>query len=165
MDAARARHAQLAKPPGSLGRLEDLGVQLAGIAGTCPPPIPVDPAIAVFAGDHGVVASGVTPWPQDITAAMVGVMAGGGAAINVLARHVGATVYVVDVGVASDVSALDNVLQRKVRAGTDDLAYRRAMSIDEARSAIEAGAQVARELIDNGHDLLVTGEMGIGNTT
>jgi nicotinate-nucleotide--dimethylbenzimidazole phosphoribosyltransferase len=165
MDAARARLAQLAKPPGSLGRLEDLAVRLAGIAGTCPPPIPTNPAIAVFAGDHGVVASGVTPWPQDITAAMLGAFARGGAAINVFARQVGATVYVVDVGVAGDVRALDNVLHRKVRAGTDDLGRGPAMSVDDARAAIAVGADVARELIGRGHDLLVTGDMGIGNTT
>jgi nicotinate-nucleotide--dimethylbenzimidazole phosphoribosyltransferase len=165
MDAARARLAQLAKPPGSLGRLEDLAVQLAGVTGTCPPPIPTNPAIAVFAGDHGVVASGVTPWPQDITAAMVGVFARGGAAINVFARQLGATVYVVDVGVAGDVSALDHVMHRKVRAGTDDLARGPAMTVADAQAAIDVGAQVARELLARGHDLLVTGDMGIGNTT
>ena len=165
VNAARARLAQLAKPPGSLGRIEDLAVQLAGLAGTCPPPIPASPAIAVFAGDHGVVASGVTPWPQDITAAMVGNFARGGAAINVFARQVGATVYVVDVGVASDVSAVANVVHRKVRAGTDDLARGPAMSVADAHAAIDVGRQVARELIAHGHDLLVTGDMGIGNTT
>ncbi|HEX5097523.1 MAG TPA: nicotinate-nucleotide--dimethylbenzimidazole phosphoribosyltransferase [Acidimicrobiia bacterium] len=165
MDAARARLDRLAKPPGSLGRLEDLAVQLAGLAGTCPPPTPANPAIAVFAGDHGVVASGVTPWPQDITAAMIGVFARGGAAINVFAHQVGATVYVVDVGVAGDVSAHGDVMHRKVRAGTDDLGRGPAMTVADAQAAIDVGKDIARELIGRGHDLLVTGDMGIGNTT
>jgi nicotinate-nucleotide--dimethylbenzimidazole phosphoribosyltransferase len=165
MDAARARQLQLTKPPGSLGRLEDVGIHLAGLAGRCPPPVPERPAIAVFAGDHGVVASGVTPWPQEVTAQMVANFTRGGAAINVLARQVGAAVRVVDVGVASDIAALDGVEHRKVRAGTDDLARGPAMSVDDARAAIAVGSVVARMLVADGHDLLVTGEMGIGNTT
>jgi nicotinate-nucleotide--dimethylbenzimidazole phosphoribosyltransferase len=162
--AARARHDQLTKPPGSLGRLEDLGAQLAGITGTCPPPVPARPAVGVFAADHGVVASGVTPWPQEVTAQMLANFVAGGAAINVLARQVGATVQVVDVGVASDVSALA-VDHRKVRAGTANLADGPAMTIAEARAALDAGADVASALLAAGHDLLATGDMGIGNTT
>jgi len=163
--AARARHDQLTKPPGSLGRLEDLGAQLAGIAGSCPPPVPRRPGVAVFAADHGVVASGVTPWPQEVTAQMLANFVAGGAAINVLARQVGAEVHVVDVGVAGDVSALPKVEHRKVRAGTADLARGPAMTTDDARAALEVGAQLAAALVDDGHDLLVTGDMGIGNTT
>src|SRR5687767_15958392 len=102
MAAATARHGRLAKPVGSLGTLEALGGQLAGISGSCPPPIPEPVTVAVFAGDHGVVASGVTPWPQEVTASMVGAFAAGSAAVNALARQVGATVVVVDVGVAGD---------------------------------------------------------------
>lgn len=162
---ARARHDQLTKPPGSLGRLEDLGVQLAGIAGTCPPPVPARPAVAVFAADHGVVASGVTPWPQEVTAQMLANFVAGGAAINVIARQVGATVEVVDVGVASDVSALASVQHRKVRPGTANLADGPAMTIAEARAALDAGVDVAEALLAQGHDLLATGDMGIGNTT
>jgi nicotinate-nucleotide--dimethylbenzimidazole phosphoribosyltransferase len=164
VEAARARHDQLTKPPGSLGRLEDLGAQLAGIAGTCPPPVPTRPAVGVFAADHGVVASGVTPWPQEVTAQMLANFVAGGAAINVIARQVGATVRVVDVGVAGDVGALD-VEHRKIRAGTADLAREAAMTVAEAHAALDAGAEVATGLLHAGHDLLATGDMGIGNTT
>src|SRR5689334_810400 len=103
MDEARARLASLAKPPGSLGRLEDLADRLCEISGTCPPPPPSPVTVAVFAGDHGVLAQGVSPWPQEITAAMVRTFAMGGAAVNVLARQVGAEVVVIDVGVATSV--------------------------------------------------------------
>ncbi len=162
--AARVRHDQLTKPPGSLGRLEDLAAQLAGITGTCPPPVPSRPAVAVFAADHGVVASGVTPWPQEVTAQMLANFVAGGAAINVLARQVGATVQVVDVGVAADVTALA-VEHRKVRAGTANLADGPAMTVAEARAALDVGVEVAQGLLGRGHDLLATGDMGIGNTT
>ncbi len=108
---ALARQDQLTKPAGSLGALEDVGAQLAAIAGTCPPPVPRSPAVAVFAADHGVVDAGVTMWPQAVTAQMVANFAGGGAAINAIARQVGATVHVVDVGVATDVSASSPVVR------------------------------------------------------
>jgi nicotinate-nucleotide--dimethylbenzimidazole phosphoribosyltransferase len=165
MAAATARHGRLAKPAGSLGRLEGLGIRLAGMSGSCPPPIPTTVTVAVFAGDHGVVASGVTPWPQEVTASMVGAFAAGSAAVNVLARQVGADVVVVDVGVASDLPAHPNVLDRKVRRGTADLALGPAMTVDEARAAIEVGADVAARAVADGAGLLVTGDMGIGNTT
>ncbi len=163
--AALARHDRLLKPPGALGRMEALGAHLAAISGRCPPPIARRPAVAVFAADHGVVASGVTPWPQAITAQMVATFARGGAAISVFARQVGATVHVVDVGVASDVSRLAGVHVHKVRAGTDDLAHGPAMTEANARHTIAVGETIAGTLIDGGHDLLVTGDMGIGNTT
>jgi nicotinate-nucleotide--dimethylbenzimidazole phosphoribosyltransferase len=163
--AALARHGRLAKPAGSLGRLESLGVQLAGISGSCPPPIPTDVTVAVFAGDHGVVASGVTPWPQEVTTAMVGAFAAGSAAVNALARQVGADVVVVDVGVANDVPSHPAVLDRKVRRGTDDLALGAAMSVEDAEAAIAVGAEVAGDAIAGGATCLVTGDMGIGNTT
>src|SRR6266511_4131801 len=92
MADARQLHDRLTKPQGSLGRLEELGVQLCGIAGTCPPPVPQPATVAVFAGDHGVLAEGVTPWPQEVTAQMVENFLAGGAAINVLARQAGARV-------------------------------------------------------------------------
>src|SRR5690242_9782396 len=98
---AAEHHDRLTKPRGALGRLEPLGVQLAGIAGISPPPVPEPATVVVFAGDHGVVAEGVTPWPQEVTAQMVANFVGGGAAINVLARHTGAEVLVVDAGVAA----------------------------------------------------------------
>jgi nicotinate-nucleotide--dimethylbenzimidazole phosphoribosyltransferase len=163
--AATTRHAQLTKPAGSLGRLEDLGIRLAAITGRCPPQIPRRPVVAVFAADHGVATAGVTPWPQDITTAMVVNFARGGAAINVLARQVGADVEVVDVGIASDVRHLEGVRHHKVRAGTDDLTTGPAMTTADALAALDTGARVANSLIARGHDLLVTGEMGIGNTT
>jgi nicotinate-nucleotide--dimethylbenzimidazole phosphoribosyltransferase len=164
-DAALLRHDQLMKPRGSLGRLEALGVQLAAITGRCPPPVPARPAIAVFAADHGVVASGVTPWPNDITAEMVANFASGRAAINVLARQVGAAVHVVDVGVARDVSHLAGVRVHKVRSGTADLAQGPAMTTADACRALDVGVEIADVLVAAGHDLLVTGDMGIGNTT
>jgi nicotinate-nucleotide--dimethylbenzimidazole phosphoribosyltransferase len=162
--AARARHDRLTKPPGSLGRLEDLGAQLAGITGACPPPIPARPVVAVFAADHGVVASGVTPWPQEVTGQMLANFVAGGAAINAIARQVGATVRVVDVGVAG-AAAPAGVEDRRVRPGTDDLAHGPAMRVADARAALDAGAEVAAALVAAGHDLLATGDMGIGNTT
>jgi nicotinate-nucleotide--dimethylbenzimidazole phosphoribosyltransferase len=163
--AAREHHDRLTKPTGSLGRLEDLGVQLAAIAGECPPPQPEPAAVAVFAGDHGVAAAGVTPWPQEVTAQMVANFAAGGAAINVIARQVEASVHVVDVGVVADVAHLDGVIQHNVRRGTADLSVGPAMSVSEARAALDIGASVAAELVADGNRLLVTGDMGIGNTT
>ena len=167
-DAARRHHDRLTKPPGSLGRLEDLGVQLAGIAATHPPPRPVPAAVAVFAGDHGVVAEGTSAWPQDVTAQMVANIAGGGAAISVLARQHGATVTVIDVGVAApldDLAHQPRVLDRKVRPGTANLAVGPAMGRAEAERALDVGVDVADQLIDEGARALVTGDMGIGNTT
>lgn len=162
---ARERQAQLTKPAGALGVLEDVSVQLAGISRCCPPPVPARPAVAVFAGDHGVLAQGVSPWPQEVTRAMVETFRAGGAAVNVLARSVGAEVVVVDVGVAGEVAPDDTVLVRKVRAGTGDLAVGPAMSRAEAEQAVGVGIEIARRLVDAGHDLLITGDMGIGNTT
>jgi nicotinate-nucleotide--dimethylbenzimidazole phosphoribosyltransferase len=163
--AARAHHDRLTKPAGSLGRLEDLGVQLAAIAGECPPPLPKPAAVAVFAGDHGVAASGVTPWPQEVTAQMVANFVTGGAAINAIARQVGASVHIVDVGVAADPSHLDAVIRRNVRRGTADLSIGPAMSVAEARAALDVGSSIAAELVAQGNRLLVMGDMGIGNTT
>jgi len=163
--AARAHHDRLTKPAGSLGRLEDLGVQLAAIAGQCPPPRPEPAAVAVFAGDHGVARAGVTPWPQEVTAQMVANFAAGGAAINVIARQVGASVQIVDAGVAADISQLQGVVRRNVRRGTADLSHGAAISVAEARAALDAGASIAADLVEDGNRLLVTGDMGIGNTT
>jgi nicotinate-nucleotide--dimethylbenzimidazole phosphoribosyltransferase len=156
---------RLTKPAGSLGRLEQLGAQLAAIAGQSPPPEPNPAAVAIFAADHGVATAGVTPWPQEVTAQMVGNFAAGGAAINVIARCTGASVHVVDIGVAADVSGLETVIHRKVREGTADLSRGPAMTIAEAHAALDAGAEVAALLIEQGNAILVTGDMGIGNTT
>ena len=163
--AARARQDSLTKPRGSLGVLEELSVQLAGLAGQCPPPLPEPAAVAVFAGDHGVHAQGVTPWPQEVTAQMVANFVAGGAVINALAAQSGADVVVVDVGVAADLGEVPGLLLRKVRRGTRDLTREPAMTRAEAREAIEVGIGVARDLIAGGTRCLLTGDMGIANTT
>jgi nicotinate-nucleotide--dimethylbenzimidazole phosphoribosyltransferase len=162
---ARARQDQLTKPPGSLGQLEEIGVQLTAITGSCPPPPPAPAAVAVFAADHGVARAGVTPWPQEVTAQMVANFSAGGAAINAIAAQVGASVHVVDVGVAADLSGLEAVLHRKIMRGTEDLDAGPAMSSAQACAALGTGAEVAAMLVADGAGLLVTGEMGIGSTT
>ena len=165
VEAAQARWATRAKPPGSLGQLEDVAVRLSGICGQCPPPIVARPAVVVFAGDHGVVADGASAWPSDITGLMVHAMAGEVAAINTFATTVGAEVHLVDVGVAADLTHLEGVRHRKVRPGTDSLTSGPAMTLDDARAAIDVGLDLAAELIADGVDCLVAGDMGIGNTT
>ncbi len=165
MADARARQGRLTKPPGSLGELEDLSVRLAGLAGECPPPLPEPAAVAVFAADHGVHAQGVTPWPQEVTTQMVANFLAGGAVINAVAAQLGADVVVVDVGVAGEVPAAPGLLSRKVRPGTADLAEGPAMDRAEAVRALEVGIAVATELVDAGHRCLLTGDMGIANTT
>ena len=165
MDAADARQATLAKPAGSLGSLEDIARLLAGVTSSCPPPVPTSPVVAVFAGDHGVLDARVTPWPQAITAAMVHNFVGGGAGINAIARQFGIAVRVIDVGVAGPPLDIEGVDSRRVRAATRNLATGPAMTADEATAALDVGAAVAAELVAAGHDLLLTGEMGIGNTT
>jgi len=162
---AEQHQLRLTKPPGSLGRLEAVGTQLAGIAAAVPPPLPRPAAVAVFAGDHGVHAQGVSPWPQEVTAQMVGNFLAGGAAINVLARQAAADVVVVDVGVASALPEVPELLARKVRAATADLSLGPAMTVDEARQALDVGAEVAARLVRQGARCLVTGDMGIANTT
>jgi nicotinate-nucleotide--dimethylbenzimidazole phosphoribosyltransferase len=163
--AAAEHHDRLTKPRGSLGRVEAIGVRLAAIAGASPPPVPAPAAVAVFAGDHGVLAEGVTPWPQDVTGQMVQNFVAGGAAINVLARQTGARVIVVDVGVANELDAAPGLAREKVRTGTGNIAREPAMTIAEARQALDVGAAVATRLVDEGAACLVTGDMGIGNTT
>jgi nicotinate-nucleotide--dimethylbenzimidazole phosphoribosyltransferase len=163
--AAAELHGRLTKPAGALGRLEGLGVRLAAMAGTCPPPSPRPATVAVFAADHGVVASGVSSWPQEVTAQMVANLCTGGAAINVLARQAGTDVVVVDVGVATDVPHGPGLVARKVRRGTADLSRGPAMTRDEAGTAVEVGVEVAEVAVGAGSRCLVTGDMGIGNTT
>jgi nicotinate-nucleotide--dimethylbenzimidazole phosphoribosyltransferase len=162
---ARERQDRLTKPRGALGVLEAVSIQLAGLAGACPPPMPEPPAIAVFAADHGVHRQGVSPWPQEVTGQMVMNFVAGGAAVNVFAAQVGARVVVVDVGVATDLPAVTGLLDRRVRPGTADLSTGPAMSRDEAVRALLVGADVARDLIAAGAGCLVTGDMGIANTT
>jgi nicotinate-nucleotide--dimethylbenzimidazole phosphoribosyltransferase len=164
MDAARARHDTLTKPQGSLGRLEALSIQLAGITGQARPQIR-HKAIITMAGDHGVVAEGVSAYPQEVTPQMVQNFLAGGAAINVLARHVGARVVVVDIGVAAQLEPHAGLVVKKVAAGTRNMAQGPAMSREEARQALEAGIQVLEEELARGLDVVGTGDMGIGNTT
>ena len=163
--AARERQDLLTKPRGALGFLEDVSVQLAGLAGECPPPMPEPAAVAVFAGDHGVHAQGVTPWPQEVTAQMVANFLAGGAVINAVAAQVGARVVVVDMGVAVPIDSHPALFDHKVRAGTRGLSVEAALTVGEARQGVEAGISVAAQLIAEGARCLITGDMGIANTT
>ncbi|MEU0963081.1 nicotinate-nucleotide--dimethylbenzimidazole phosphoribosyltransferase [Micromonospora aurantiaca] len=173
MAAARELQGRLTKPAGSLGALEPLSVRLAGLAGACPPPLPEPAAVAIFAGDHGVHAQGVTPWPQEVTAQMIANFLAGGAVVNAFARQAGASVTVVDVGVATPIPGADEpgdpagprLVAANVRPGTRDMTVTAALTRDEARAAVETGIRVAGELIDAGAGILLTGDMGIGNTT
>ncbi|MFC4507064.1 MULTISPECIES: nicotinate-nucleotide--dimethylbenzimidazole phosphoribosyltransferase [Streptomyces] len=159
------RQKRMTKPAGALGMLEIISAQLSGLSRQCPPPIPEPAAVAIFAGDHGVHAQGVTPWPQEVTAQMVANFLGGGAVCNAFASQVGAEVCVVDVGVAADLPATPGLLPRKVRAGTSDMTTGPAMTREEAQQAIEVGIETARDLVAAGNKALLTGEMGIANTT
>lgn len=174
--AAVAHQARLTKPAGSLGALEEVGNRLCGMAGTCPPPQPEPYAVVLFAGDHGVLDQGVSPWPREVTAQMVANFLTGGAVISVFGRQIDAALHVVDVGVATDLPELalgphgrpagGGVLhRRRVQPGTADFTLGPAMSREAAVAALETGVGVATELVDAGHRLLVPGDMGIGNTT
>ncbi len=163
MEQAQARLDNLTKPQGSLGRLETIARQVCGIQQTITPKVD-SKVILTFAGDHGVAEEGVSRFPQEVTQQMVHNFLGGGAGVNVLARHVGAEVRVVDVGVAAPVSA-DGLISRNVKAGTDNFAAGPAMSVSEALQAIEVGMMTAGQAIADGATLLGTGEMGIANTT
>jgi len=164
MAAARARQDTLTKPPGSLGRLEELSVQLAGIQGK---PIPQirHKAIVTMAGDHGVVAEGIGNWPQAVTAQMVYNFIGGGAGINVLARQAGVRLIVVDIGVATEMKTDPRLLSRKVASGTGNMAAGAAMSGEQAVKAVETGIGIVTDEVARGLDIVGTGDMGIGNTT
>lgn len=165
MQAARARQNQLTKPPGSLGRLEQLSIQLAGMQRT-PLPVIREKVVILMAGDHGVTAEGVSAYPQAVTLQMVQNFLGGGAAVNVLARHIGARVVVVDMGMVGDLPAPhEKLLRRKVAAGTANLAQAPAMQPAQAQQSLQYGFEVALEQISSGADILGTGDMGIGNTT
>ncbi|MEU2183950.1 nicotinate-nucleotide--dimethylbenzimidazole phosphoribosyltransferase [Streptomyces thermolilacinus] len=159
------RQKRMTKPAGALGMLEIISAQLCGLSRTCPPPIPEPAAVAIFAGDHGVHAQGVTAWPQEVTAQMVANFLGGGAVCNAFANQVGAEVCVVDVGVAADLPATPGLLPRKVRAGTADFTTGPALTRDEVLAAIEVGIETARDLVAAGNKAILTGEMGIANTT
>ncbi|ROQ62824.1 nicotinate-nucleotide-dimethylbenzimidazole phosphoribosyltransferase /cob(II)yrinic acid a,c-diamide reductase [Streptomyces sp. 840.1] len=159
------RQKRMTKPAGALGMLEIISAQLSGLSRMCPPPIPEPAAVAIFAGDHGVHAQGVTAWPQEVTGQMVANFLGGGAVCNAFAAQVGAEVCVVDVGVASELPATPGLLPRKVRAGTADFTTGPALTREEVLAAIEVGIETARDLVAAGNKGLLTGEMGIANTT
>ncbi len=164
--AARERQRILAKPPASLGRLEDLGSWLCGVQDACPPRPLHRVTVVVVAGDHGVARQGVSAYPPEATAAMVRTVVAGGAAVNVLAREVGARVRVVDLAVDDDLADLSaDVTRWKVRRSSGRIDTENALTGEEALAAFRAGMAVADEEIDAGTDLLVTGDLGIGNTT
>ena len=165
-EAARAHLSQLVMPHWALGRILDIGVDLAGITGSLKPSM-ARKAIVIMAGDHGVVAEGVSKYPQEVTPQMVLSFVAGGAGINALARLAGARVVVVDMGVAGDLVALaaeGKILSRRMGAGTGNIARGPAMSREQAVACIEAGMAIAAELAPS-TDLFGTGDMGIGNTT
>ncbi|MGZ4585333.1 MAG: nicotinate-nucleotide--dimethylbenzimidazole phosphoribosyltransferase [Mycobacterium sp.] len=162
--AARARQDTLTKPRGALGRLEDLSVWIASCQGHCPPRQFERARVVVFAGDHGVARSGVSAYPPEVTAQMVANFDAGGAAINVLADIAGATVRVADLAVAGD-ALTDRIGAHKVRRGSGDITVEDALTDDETAAAIAAGRAIADEEVDAGADLLIAGDMGIGNTT
>ena len=164
MQAARDRQANLTKPAGALGRLETLSIQLAGITGQLRPALAARQVI-VCAADHGVTVEGVSAYPSEVTAQMVLNFLHGGAAINVLARLVGATVLVLDVGVGADLPEHPRLRAAKVRRGAGNLRREPAMQRAEALAAVEAGISAAQASIAAGARVLVTGDMGIGNTT
>jgi nicotinate-nucleotide--dimethylbenzimidazole phosphoribosyltransferase len=162
--AARSRQLTLTKPPGSLGRLEELSVWVAACQGACPPQQFTRARVVVFAGDHGVTASGVSAFPSEVTAQMVANFDAGGAAINVLAELAGAGVRVADISVDTE-AANTAIGAHKVRRSSGNIAVEDALSADEALAAVQAGRTIADEEVDGGADLLIAGDMGIGNTT
>jgi nicotinate-nucleotide--dimethylbenzimidazole phosphoribosyltransferase len=163
-EAAIQRQATLTKPPGSLGMLEELSVRLAGMTGRLDPPLR-DAVVFTLAGDHGVAEEGVSAYPQEVTGQMVLNFLRGGAAVNVLARELGARVVVADLGVAGDLPADPGLRSLKVRRGTADIARGPAMSRSEALAAIEAGRRLVTDELGRGLDIVLTGDMGIANTT
>ncbi len=162
--AAWERLDSLTKPPRSLGTLEAIAARIATLQ-RCERPDVAPMAIVLMAGDHGVTAQGVSPYPSEVTGQMVANFSAGGAAINQLARHAGARLVLVDVGVAGDVSHIEDVVHAKVRSGTADLSTGPAMTREEAAQAVLVGVRVTEGLAADGVRLVGTGEMGIGNST
>lgn len=173
--AARERSSRLAKPPGSLGQLESLGAQLAGIAQACPPPVPQTPTVIVVAADHGVHAQGVSDWPQTVTTAMVDIVIAGRAAVNAIASTIGARVTLVDIGTRNppvrtiETTTADDrdvtFVDARIRDGSGDISHEHAMTPEQCMRAIVTGADIAIRHIDAGTDLIALGDLGIGNTT
>ena len=167
---ATARQLTLTKPAGALGRLEEISIWAAGVQGRCPPIPFTRPSVVVFVGDHGVArAVGTSAFPPEVTAQMVLNFLAGGAAVNVLARKVGAQVRVIDVSVDCDRAYLDKiapeVVQHRIRKGSGAIDREDALTQAEGEAAFTLGQRIADEEIDSGADLLIAGDMGIGNTT
>jgi nicotinate-nucleotide--dimethylbenzimidazole phosphoribosyltransferase len=164
MQAARQRQERLTKPKGSLGKLEALSTQIAGITHQAMPQLN-HKVVTVMAGDHGVARQGVSAYPQEVTVQMVLNFLRGGAAINVLARHADVRVVIIDMGVASDLPPHPKLVVKKIAYGTDDITKGPAMSRSQAERAILTGGEVVEQELMHGLDILATGDMGIGNTT
>jgi nicotinate-nucleotide--dimethylbenzimidazole phosphoribosyltransferase len=164
MVKAIERQDSLTKPAGSLGRLEALSVQIAGIQGKALPEIK-QKAVIVMAADHGVAARGTSAYPQEVTAEMVLNFLHGGAAINVISRQVGARVVIVDMGVAAKLEVNPGLISRRIAPGTQDMSKGPAMTTEQAKQALEAGIEIVTAEIRKGLDIVGTGDMGIGNTT
>ncbi len=160
----QARLDRLIKPLGSLGRLEEMAVRYATITGQVKPNVPRG-AVFTFAADHGVATEGVSAYPREVTPQMVLNFLRGGAGVNVLARHVGVDVRIVDIGVAYDFGVVSGLIQKKVMAGTHNFLVEPAMSREQAREAIQVGMDLATDASREGIGLIGTGDMGIGNTT
>lgn len=163
--AARDRQRQLTKPEGALGRLEELSVWVSACQNQCPPKTFQRPRVVVFAGDHGVASGGVSAYPPSVTAQMVRNIDAGGAAVNVLAALVGAGVRVVDIAVDTDGSLTESRAAHKIRRSSGNIAVQDALTLEQTHAALAAGIALADAEIDGGADLLIAGDMGIGNTT
>ncbi len=161
---ANIRQARLIKPPGSLGRLEDISVRLAGIFGNIRPVV-TGRSLVIAAGDHGVVAQGVTAYPQDITGQMVLNFLAGGAAVTAMARSLGIEVTVVDAGLKSALPEHQGLISLRIGPGADDISEGPAMTREQAGRCILEGARIGTNTAGDGSSLVATGDMGIGNTT
>ncbi|WP_396931165.1 nicotinate-nucleotide--dimethylbenzimidazole phosphoribosyltransferase [Mycolicibacterium sp.] len=163
--AAKRRQDILTKPTGALGRLEDLSIWVSGCQGACPPKQFERARVVVFAGDHGIARTGVSAYPPEVTAQMVANIEAGGAAINVLSEVAGASVRVVDIAVDCEEPLTAEIGAHKVRRSSGNIAVEDALNADEVVAALEAGRRLADDEVDAGADLLIAGDMGIGNTT
>ena len=167
-EAARYRHTRLTKPTGALGRLEELGAWASAVQGRCPPQPFAQPRLVIFAGDHGIAAL-TSAYPPQVTAQMVRNLLAGGAAANALAGRAGVGIRVVDVSVDAEPGYADDlseqVARHRIRRGTGLIDVADAMTAEESLAAFELGRRLADEEIDAGADLLIAGDMGIGNTT
>lgn len=163
-DEAHARQNELTKPTGSLGLLEDLSIRLAGMTGTARPRFK-QKGVVLMAADHGIALEGVSAYPVDVTPEMVINILHHGAAINVLSRQAGAKIVLVDMGVATDIPGEPDLIQRKIAYGTKNMLHEPAMTRQQAEESIQIGIDIASQKIDEGWDLIATGDMGIGNTT